>query len=61
MMSKVKYNWQIFMTWFIYILFRKKLSNKAIELMDSNYNFKPREKKLFERVKHINKIQGGKK
>ena len=51
----LKYNFQIFKTWFVYILLKKKLSNQAIELMKSNYNFKPREKKLFER---IIKIQG---
>ena len=49
------------MTWFIYILLRKKISNKSIQLIDNNYNFKPREKKLFERIKRINKIQGGNK
>ena len=54
----LKYNSQIFKTWFVYILLKKKLSNKAIELMKDNYNFKPREKKLFER---IIKIQGGNK
>ena len=52
----LKYNSQIFKTWFVYILLKKKLSNQAIELMNSNYNFKPREKKLFER---IIKLQGG--
>ena len=54
----LKYNFKIFKTWFIYILLRKKLSNQTIELVSSNYNFKPREKKLFER---IIKIQGGNK
>lgn len=57
----LKYNFKIFKTWFVYILFRKKLSNQVIELVDDNYNFKPREKKLFERIKRINKIQGGNK
>ena len=58
-MSKwLKYNSQIFKTWFVYILLKKKLSNQAIELMKDNYNFKPRERKLFER---IIKIQGGNK
>ena len=52
----LKYNFKIFKTWFVYILFRKKLSNQVIELVNDNYNFKPREKKLFERIK---KIQGG--
>lgn len=58
MRNKIKYNCQIFRTWFIYILFRKKISNKSIQLIDNNYNFKPRERKLFERIK---KIQGGNK
>lgn len=61
MMNKIKYNYQIFKTWFVYILLKKKLSIQAIELMKDNYNFKPREKKLFERVKRINKIQGDNK
>lgn len=57
----LKYNSQIFKTWFVYIFLKKKISNKAIDLMDGNYNFKPREKKLFERIKRINKIQGDNK
>lgn len=57
----LKYNFKIFKTWFVYILFRKKLSNQVIELVNDNYNFKPREKKLFERIERINKIQGGNK
>jgi len=51
MSDLLKYNLQIFKTWFVYILFRKKLSNQVIELVNDNYNFKPREKKLFERIK----------
>ena len=47
----LKYNSQIFKTWFVYILLKKKLSNQAIELMKDNYNFKPRERKVFERIK----------
>ena len=58
MSNLLKYNLQIFKTWFVYILLRKKLSNQAIELMNDNYNFRPREKKLFQRIK---KIQGGNK
>jgi hypothetical protein len=53
----LKYNLQIFKTWFVYILLRKKLSNQAIELMVYNYNFIPRERKLFDRIKRINKYK----
>lgn len=58
MIKLFRYNFKIFKTWFVYILLKKKLSNQAIELVNDNYNFKPREKKLFER---IIKIQGGNK
>ena len=58
MIKLFRYNFKIFKTWFVYILLRKKLSNQTLELVNDNYNFKPREKKLFER---IIKIQGGNK
>jgi len=54
----MKYNTQIFMTWFVYVLCKKKLSDESIKFIQNHYNFKPREKKLFERIK---KIEGGNK
>ena len=51
----LKYNTQIFMTWFVYVLFRKKLSHESIKLIENHYNFKPREKKVFERIKRKQK------
>jgi hypothetical protein len=51
----IKYNTQIFLTWFNYILLGKKLSKEAIELIKNNYNATLREKRLFDRVENKNK------
>jgi hypothetical protein len=58
MKNWLKYNFQIFMTWLVYVFFKKKLSDESVKFIENHYNFKPREKKLFERIK---KIQGGNK
>jgi hypothetical protein len=50
MTKVIKYNMQIFLTWFNYILLGKKLSKEAIELIKNHYNATPREKRLFDRV-----------
>jgi hypothetical protein len=51
----IKYNTQIFLTWFNYILLGKKLSKESIELIKNNYNVTPREKRLFDRIENKNK------
>lgn len=51
----IKYNTQIFLTWFNYILLGKKLSKEAIELIKNHYNSTPREKRLIDRIEKKNK------
>ena len=51
----IKYNTQIFLTWFNYILLGKKLSKEAIEWIKDNYNATPREKRLIDRIENKNK------
>jgi hypothetical protein len=57
----IKYNYQILKTWVVYVLLKKKFSDESAKLMDAHYNFTPRQKRLFGRIKRINKIQGGNK
>jgi hypothetical protein len=47
-------NIQIFMTWLVYIVFRKRISVEALELADSKLKEGTREKKMVARVKKIN-------
>jgi hypothetical protein len=53
----IKYNTQIFLTWFFYILLGYKLPKETIELIKNNYNATPREKRLFDRIENKNKIK----
>lgn len=55
MTNVIKYNTQIFLTWFNYILLGKKLSKESIDLIKNHYNSTPREKKLFDRIEKKNK------
>jgi|APCry1669189241_1035207.scaffolds.fasta_scaffold44358_1 hypothetical protein len=55
MIKIIKYNGQIFLSWFVYILLGKKLSKEAIELIKNNYKSTPREQRLFERIVKLNK------
>ena len=50
-------NIQIFMTWIVYIVFKKRISAEALELADSKLKKGTREKKMVARVKKINKNQ----
>ena len=54
-MKFIKYNIQIFLTWFNYILLGKKVSKEVIEIIENNYNSTLREKKLINRIKNKNK------
>ena len=54
-MKFIRYNMQIFLAWFNYILLGKKVSKETIDMLENNYSFTPREKKLFERIKTKNK------
>ena len=59
-MSKfICYNMQIFQTWLVFIVFRKPISKEAIKIVEENYKSNAREKRLFNRIKRINKIKGG--
>ena len=51
----IRYNIQIFLTWFNYILLGKKISKENIEFIQTNYNATPREKKLINRIENKNK------
>ena len=55
MIKIIKYNGQIFLSWFVYILLGKKLSKEAIELIKNNYKMTSRESKLFDRIIKKNK------
>ena len=55
MKNVIKYNLQIFLTWFNYILLGKKLSKESIDLIKNHYNITPREKKLLDRIEKKNK------
>jgi hypothetical protein len=54
-MKFIKYNIQIFLVWFNFILLGKKVSNEVIEMIENNYPATKREKKLLERIKNKNK------
>ncbi len=55
-MRILKYNFQIFMVWLVFIVLRKPVSSDAMKLVENKYKSKPREKKLLERIKKINNI-----
>jgi len=55
MIKIIKYNGQIFLSWFVYIVLGKKLSKEAIELIKNNYKMTSRESKLFDRIIKKNK------
>jgi hypothetical protein len=55
-MRILKYNFQIFMAWLVFIVLRKPVSSDAMKLVENKYKSKPREKKLLERIKKINNI-----
>lgn len=51
----IKYNTQIFISWFIYIVLGKKMKKESIDLLKNNYKMTSRENKLFERIIKKNK------
>ncbi len=51
----IRYNTQIFLAWFNYILLGKKVSKETIDMLENNYPATKREKKLLERIKNKNK------
>lgn len=51
----IKYNTQIFVSWFVYIVLGKKISKEAIDLVKNHYKVTPRERKLIERIEKKNK------
>jgi len=53
----IKYNFQIFLTWLVFIVFKKPMSQEGMELIEKNYNAKDREKRLLARIKKINNIK----
>lgn len=55
MIKIIKYNIQIFLTWFKYILLGKKLTKESIELIKNHYNSTSREKRLIDRIEKKNK------
>ena len=54
MKNFIKYNTQIFLTWFFYILLGYKLRKEAIELIKNSYKATPRELRLIERIEKKN-------
>ena len=54
MIKIIKYNVQIFASWFVYILLGKKMKKEAIDLLKNNYKMTPRERKLLERIEKKN-------
>ena len=46
----IKYNTQIFLTWFFYILLGYKLPKEDIELIKKSYKATPRELRLIKRI-----------
>lgn len=55
MKNFIKYNSQIFLTWFFYILLGYKLPKEAIELIKNSYKATPRELRLIKRIEKKNK------
>ena len=53
-MKSIRYNIQIFLFWFIYVLFRKPIKIESIELLEKHYKATSREKKLIAKAKSIN-------
>ena len=47
-------NIQIFQTWIVYIVFRKRVSKYALDMMDTYYQDGTREKKMLARIRKIN-------
>jgi hypothetical protein len=54
MKNFIKYNTQIFLTWFFYILLGYKLPKEATELIKKSYKATPRELRLIERIEKKN-------
>lgn len=48
-------NIQIFMSWLVYIVFRKRISDEALDHAYTYYKDGSREKKMLARIKNINK------
>ena len=55
MIKIIKYNVQIFASWFVYILLGKKMKKESIDLLKNNYKMTSRESKLFDRIIKKNK------
>jgi|688.fasta_scaffold563004_2 hypothetical protein len=55
----IKYNTQIFLSWFFYIALGYKLPREAIELIKIHYTSTLREKRLLERIERKNKKEKG--
>lgn len=55
--EKIKFEWSIFKTWFIFIFLRKKVSKDSMDFMYHNFYNKltVREKLLIDRIREINK------
>ena len=51
----IKYNIQIFLSWYFYIALGYKLPKESIKLIKNHYTATPREKRLFERIEKKNK------
>jgi len=54
-MEFIRYNTQIFLAWFNYILLGKNVSKETIDMLENNYPATKREKRLLERIKNKNK------
>ena len=50
----IKRNFQIFLTWLVYIVFRKPMSKEAIEFVEEHYRSTEREKRIISRIKKLN-------
>lgn len=47
-------NFEIFQSWFVYILLRTPVSEKTLDILDTLYQDGTREKKMLERIRKIN-------
>ena len=50
----IKYNTQIFLSWWFYIALGYKLPEESIKLIKNHYTATPREKRLLERIEKKN-------
>ena len=53
MIKKIRYNISIFLTWFNFVVLRKKISKESFDLL-CNYKATDREIKLINKIKKIN-------